>query len=117
MWTLISYIYFSEGLVNDAPRAVAAIRTMIEATDYCANQHNDAAQIAAKAFRLHEADMKLYMSRYNYRMEMPARLVVNNFKEATEFATEQGLVKKIPDWTDFIRPQFMRDAAPDRTTS
>jgi hypothetical protein len=50
-------------------------------------------------------------------MEMPARLVVNNFKEATEFATEQGLVKKIPDWTDFIRPQFMREAAPDRTTS
>lgn len=117
VWTLISYIYFSEGLVNDAPRAVAAIRTMIEATDYCANQRDDAAQIAAKAFRLHEADMKLYMSRYNYRMEMPARLVVNNFKEATEFATEQGLVKKIPDWTDFIRPQFMREAAPDRTTS
>jgi ABC-type nitrate/sulfonate/bicarbonate transport system substrate-binding protein len=116
VWVLVSYIYFSEGLVNDPPRAMSAIRTMIEATDYCANQRDDAAKIAAKAFRLPEADMKLYMSRFKYRMEMPTQLVVNNFKEATGFATEQALIKKIPDWSDFIWPQFMKEAAPDRTT-
>src|SRR5262249_35113185 len=45
VWILVSYIYFSERLVNDPPRAMSAIRTMIEATDYCANQRDDAAKI------------------------------------------------------------------------
>ena len=60
--------------------------------------------------------MKRYMSRFNYRMEMPKDLVVTNFGEAAEFAMEQAIIKKIPDWGDFIRPQLMKEAAPDRTT-
>jgi ABC-type nitrate/sulfonate/bicarbonate transport system substrate-binding protein len=102
--------------VNDRSRALAATSALIEATDYCANHQDDAAKAAAKAFRIPEADMKLYMSRIKYRMEMPTQLVVNNFKEAAEFAIEQAIIKKRPDWSDFIRPQFMKEAAPDRTT-
>ncbi len=70
---------------------------------------------AAKAFRIPEADMKLYMSRIKYRMEMPIGRVTTNFKEAADFALEQGIIKKPPDLSDFIRPQFMKEAAPDRT--
>ena len=84
--------------------------------DYCATYQDDAATAAAKAFRIPEADMKLYMSRINYRMEMPTNVVATNFKEAAEFALEQSITKKMPDWSDFIRPQFMKEAAPDRTT-
>jgi hypothetical protein len=59
--------------------------------------------------------MKLYMSRFTYRMEMPRDVVQNNFKEAAEFAMEQGIIKKVPDWNELLRPQFMKEAAPDRT--
>jgi taurine transport system substrate-binding protein len=116
VYVLTAYTYYSEGLVNDRPRAVAATQALIEATDYCASHQDDAAKAAAKAFRIPEVDMKRYMSRFNYRMEMPKDLVVTNFSEAAEFAMEQALIKKMPDWSDFIRPQLMKEAAPDRTT-
>ena len=115
VYTLTVYNYYSEGLVNDPPRAVAATRALIEATDYCASQQDDAAKAAAKAFRIPEADMKVYMSRFNYRMEMPKDVVLTNLKEAAEFAMEQAIIKKMPDSNDFIRPQIMKEAAPDRT--
>jgi ABC-type nitrate/sulfonate/bicarbonate transport system substrate-binding protein len=95
---------------------LAATRALIEATDYCATHQDDAAKAAATAYRIPEADMKVYMSRIKYRMEMPTELVGTNFREAAEFAMEQAIIKKIPDWSDFIRPQLMKEAAPDRTT-
>lgn len=114
VYVLTVYNYYSEGLVNDPPRAVAATKALIEATDYCASHQEDAAKAAAKAFRIPEADMKVYMSRFNYRMEMPKDVVLTNFREAAEFAMEQQIIKKLPDTNDFIRPQFMKEAAPDR---
>jgi ABC-type nitrate/sulfonate/bicarbonate transport system substrate-binding protein len=116
VYTLTIYNYYSQGLVNDPPRAIAATRALVEATDYCATHQEDAARAAAKAFRIPEADMKLYMSRFTYRMEMHKDVVQTNFREAAEFAMEQAISKKIPDWNDFLRPQFMKEAAPDRTT-
>ena len=59
--------------------------------------------------------MKLYMSRIKYRMEMPIDRVTGDFKGAADFALENGIIKKTPDWSEFIRPQFMKEAAPDRT--
>jgi ABC-type nitrate/sulfonate/bicarbonate transport system substrate-binding protein len=115
VYILTVYNYYSQGLVNDPPRAIAATRALVEATDYCMTHQEDAAKVAAKAFRIPEADMKLYMSRFNYRMEMPRDVVQNNFKEAAEFAMEQGIIKKAPDWNELLRPQFMKEAAPDRT--
>ena len=116
VYVLSVYNYYSEGLINDPSRAIAATKALVEATDYCATQQDDAAKVAAKAFRLPEADMKLYMSRFTYRMEMPKNVVLTNFRDAAEFAMEQTLIKKAPDMNDFIRPQFMKEAAPDRTT-
>ena len=116
VYILTIYNYYSQGLVNDPPRALAATRALIEATDYCMTHQEDAARAAAKAFRIPEADMKLYMSRFNYRMEMHKQVVQTNFREAAEFAHEQGIIKKMPDWNDFLRPQFMKEAAPDRAT-
>ncbi|PYM12319.1 MAG: hypothetical protein DMD81_24315 [Candidatus Rokuibacteriota bacterium] len=116
VYVLTVYNYYSEGLINDPPRAIAATKALIEATDYCATQQDDAAKITARAFRLPEADMKLYMSRFTYRMEMPKTVVLTNFREAAEFAMEQQLIKKAPDMNDFIRPQFVKEAAPDRAT-
>ena len=56
----------------------------------------------------------VYMSRMVYRTEMPKDIVVGNFTNAAELAMGEGIIKKIPDWNDFIRPQIMKDAAPDR---
>ncbi|HSX82403.1 MAG TPA: ABC transporter substrate-binding protein, partial [Candidatus Saccharimonadia bacterium] len=116
VYILTSYNYYSHGLIEDQSRAVAATRALIEATEYCAIHQDDAAQIVAKVFRIPEADMKLYMTRLTYRVEMPKDVVTTNFREAAAFAQEQDIIKKIPDWNDLIRPQVMQEAAPDRAT-
>jgi taurine transport system substrate-binding protein len=115
VFILNGFNYYSEGLVNDHDRAIAATKALVEATDYCANNQDDAAKAAAKAYRIPEADMKLYMSRIKYRMEMPIDQVTGDFKGAADFALENGIIKKTPDWSELIRPQFMKEAAPDRT--
>ena len=115
VFVLVSYNYYSQGLLNDPPRALAATRALVEATDYCANNLDEAARITGKAFRIPEADMKLYMSRMVYRMEMPKDVVLTNFREAAELAQGEGIIKKTPDWSDFVRPGFMKEAAPDRS--
>ena len=115
VFTLVSYDYYSQGLIDDKPRALAATKALMEATDFCTSNVDEAAKLAGKAFRIPEADMKLYMSRMKYRMEMPKDVVLSNFQGAAELALAENIIKKMPDWNDFIRPEFMKEAAPDRS--
>src|SRR5262249_40290663 len=114
VFILTSYDYYSQGLIDDQPRAAAATRALIEATDFCNANAAEAAKVAAKAFRIPEADMKVYMSRMKYRVEMPKDVVLGNFRGAAEVALGEGIIKKMPDWNDFVRPQLMKEVAPDR---
>jgi taurine transport system substrate-binding protein len=114
VYVLTSYNYYSQGLIDDRPRAIGATKALMEAADFCATNPDEAAALTAKAFRIPEPDMKVYMSRMVYRTEMPKDIVVGNFTNAAELAMGEGIIKKIPDWNDFIRPQIMKDAAPDR---
>jgi taurine transport system substrate-binding protein len=114
VFILTSYDYYSQGLIDDQPRAAAATRALIEATDFCNVNAAEAAKVAGKAFRIPEADMKVYMSRMNYRVEMPKDVVLGNFRGAAEVALGEGIIKKVPDWNDFVRPQLMKEVAPDR---
>jgi taurine transport system substrate-binding protein len=115
VFTLVSYDYYSQGLIDDKPRALAATQALMEATDFCTSNADEAAKLAGKAFRIQEADMKLYMSRMKYRMEMPKDVVLGNFQGAAELALAENIIKKMPDWSDFIRPEFMKTVAPDRS--
>src|SRR6476659_812049 len=71
VFILTSYDYYSQGLIDDQPRAAAATRALIEATDFCNTS-------------------------------------------AAEVALGEGIIKKMPDWNDFVRPQLMKEVAPDR---
>jgi ABC-type nitrate/sulfonate/bicarbonate transport system substrate-binding protein len=116
VYILTSYNYFSQGLIDDPPRAIAATKALVEATDFCANNPDEAARLTGKAFRIPEADMKLYMSRMIYRTEMPKDVVLSRLQNAADLALAEGIIKKMPDWNDFVRPQIIKQAAPDRTT-
>jgi taurine transport system substrate-binding protein len=114
VYVLTSYNYYSQGLIDDRPRAVGATKALMEAADFCATNPDEAAALTAKAFRIPEPDMKVYMSRMVYRMEMPKAVVTENFKGAAELALAEGIIKKMPDWNDFLRPQIIKEVAPDR---
>jgi hypothetical protein len=72
VFTLTVYNYYSPGLMNDAPRDVAATRALIGTTEYCATNREDAAQLTAKAFH----------SQYATPHRMPASLVLSHFNLA-----------------------------------
>jgi taurine transport system substrate-binding protein len=114
VFILTSYDYYSQGLIDDPARATAATKGLLEATDFCTSHPDEAAKLAGKAFRIPEADMKVYMSRMKYRMEMPKDVVLGNFRGAAELALAENIIKKMPDWNDFLRPQLMKEVAPDR---
>ena len=114
VYILTSYNYYSQGLIDDRERAVGATKALMEAADFCAANPDEAARLTGKAFRISETDMKLYMSRMIYRMEMPKEVVTGNFRNAAELAAAEGIIKKMPDWNDFIRPQIVKEVAPDR---
>jgi ABC-type nitrate/sulfonate/bicarbonate transport system substrate-binding protein len=114
VFVLTSYNYYSQGLIDDHQRAVGATKALIEAADFCASNPDESAQLTAKAFRIPEPDMKLYMSRMVYRMEVPKDVVTANFRAAADIALAENIIKKMPDWNDFIRPQIMKEVAPDR---
>ena len=114
VFILTSYNYYSQGLVDDPSRAIGATKGLLEATDFCAKNLDEAAAITGKAFRIPEPDMKLYMSRMVYRMEMPKSVVLGNFQNAADLALAEGIIKKAPDWNDMLRPQLMKEVAPDR---
>ena len=86
----------------------------LRSIELVATNLDEAARLTAKAFRIPEADMKVYMSRMVYRMEMPKGVVTENFKGAAELALGEGIIKKMPDWSDFLRPQIIKEIAPDR---
>src|SRR5437660_6038221 len=98
VYILNSYHYLSHGLMDDHPRAIGATKALVEATDFCATNPDEAARLTGKAFRIPEADMKLYMSRMVYRTEMPKDVVLGNFSNAAELALAEGIIKKTPDW-------------------
>jgi taurine transport system substrate-binding protein len=114
VYVLTSYNYYSQGLVDDHERAVGATKALMEAADFCTSNPDEAARLTAKAFRIAEPDMKLYMSRMVYRMEMPKDVVTANFRAAAEMALAENIIKKMPDWNDFIRPQIIKEVAADR---
>jgi len=114
VYVLTSYNYYSQGLVDDHERAVGATKALMEAADFCTSNPDEAARLTAKAFRIAEPDMKLYMSRMVYRMEMPKDVVTSNFRAAAEMALAENIIKKMPDWNDFIRPQIIKEVAADR---
>ena len=61
--------------------------------------------------------MKLYMSRMviSHR-DAEGRGDWGISRNAAELAVAEGIIKKMPDWSDFIRPQIIKEAAPERTT-
>lgn len=110
------YIYYSEGLVNDRERALAVTRALIEATDYCAANPSEAAKSAAKAFRISDSEARGYVDKLKFHVQLPKQETLADFKEAADFCVNVGLIKHMPDFNDFIRPQFLKEVAPDRAT-
>lgn len=108
------YVFFSQSLVNDRERAEAVTRALIDATDYCAANPDEAAKSAAKAFRLTELEARGYVDKLTFRAQLPMKETRDDLEEWSNFCLKVGLIKKMPNFSELIRPEFMKTVAPDR---
>lgn len=110
----VDYVYFSQSLVNDRDRALAVTRSLIEATDYCAANPAEAAKSAAKAFHLTEPEARGYVDKLTFKAQLPKKETLSDLEQWSNFCLKVSLIKKIPDFNEFVQPQFMKAVAPDR---
>jgi NitT/TauT family transport system substrate-binding protein len=110
------YFYFSQALLEDQARGEAVMRALVEGADFCENNKGIAAVAAQKAFRLPPEDAKKAVDSLHFRVEMNRDELIKDFTDQAQFALDAGVIKKIPNWDDFIQPQFLKAVAPDRVT-
>jgi ABC-type nitrate/sulfonate/bicarbonate transport system substrate-binding protein len=108
------YVFYSEALVNDRERALAVMRSLIEAADYCAREPAETAKSAAKAFRLSESEARGYVDKLTFKVHLPKKETQADLEDWGSFCQRVGLIKQMPNLAEFIRPEFIKQIAPDR---
>lgn len=110
------YFYFSEAMMQDQPRAEAAMRALLEGADFCQNNKEIAAKTAEKAFKLPPENAKQAIDSLDFRVEMHKDQVLTDYIDQAEFALKAGVIKQIPNWDEFLQPQILKAVAPDRVS-
>jgi len=106
--------YYSKALVEDHELAVAVTKGLIDAADFCENEPEETIKVASEAFRVPLEAARDTIGKLKFRVEMNKDKMLPELIEYANFCMEAKLIKAMPDWGDFLRPDIMRDAAPDR---
>jgi len=106
--------YYSKPLVEDHELAVAVTKGLIDAADFCQNDPKETAKVVSEAFRIAPEDAVRFVNNLTYRIEMDKNTLLPDLVDYADFCLEAGLINEMPDWDEFLRPDIMRDAAPDR---
>ncbi|WPB59187.1 ABC transporter substrate-binding protein [Xylophilus sp. GOD-11R] len=110
----VMYLYFSEDLIRQKALAEDTLAGLMEATDWITKNKEETAEIIHKGFRLPEPDAKRGLNELSFRISMNKEPVLKDFENLAEFSRRNGLIKKAPDWNEFMRPDILKAVAPDR---
>ena len=114
VFTLVSYDYYSQGLIDDKPRALAATKALIEATDFCTSNPDEAAKARRQGFPHSGSGYEALYDPHEIPHGDAEGRRAGQFPGRGRVGAGENIIKKMPDWNDFIRPQFMKEVAPDR---
>jgi ABC-type nitrate/sulfonate/bicarbonate transport system substrate-binding protein len=112
--TFTTLNYYSKPLVEDHQLAVAVTKGLIEAAEYCEKNREEAAKIVSQDLRIPENDARDAVNKLTFRVEMHKDKMLPELIDYANFCLEAKLIKEMPNWSDILRPQIMKDAAPDR---
>ena len=111
---MVMYLYFSEGLIKDKSLAQDTLAGLLEATDWITKNKEETAGIINKGFRLPEADARRGLDQLSFRVSMNKEPVMKDFENLADFSKRNTLIKKSPEWSEFMRPDILKAVAPDR---
>lgn len=110
----VMYIYFSQGLVDNLDVAERTLKAMMETADWIQENKDEAAHIIEEAYRLPQEDAVTQLSNLTFRVEMMKEPVMKDFISFAEFGLRQEMIKEMPDWDVFMRPEFMQAVDSER---
>lgn len=110
----VMYLYFSQGLVDSPDVAERALKAVMDTADWIEDHKDETASIIEAAYRLPHEDAVKQLSNLTFRVEMMKEPVMKDFISFAEFGVRQEMIKGVPDWDEFMRPEFMRAIAPER---
>lgn len=112
----VMYLYFSEGLIKDKSLAEDTMAGLVEATDWITANQDETASIINKGFRLPEPDAKRGLTQLKFNVSMNKAPVMKDFEDLAAFSQRNTLIKKFPEWNEFMRPDILKAVAPSRVS-
>ena len=69
-----------------------------------------------EGFRLPEPDAKRGLGELTFNVSMNKAPVMKDFEDLAEFSKRNTLIKKSPEWDEFMRPDILKAVAPNRVS-
>lgn len=113
VYKLNVYIYASQRMVDDPQLAANTLKAIIAASEWMKQNGEEAARITAEVYKTTPDESRAVIARHVYDMQWSGQLA-KNFEHAAQFAKDNNVITSVPNLQEFLRPEFLRSAAPDR---
>lgn len=114
LFPLTQYTYFSQRMVNDPALAEAALRAIVAAANWIPQNFDEAVQVVADTYHMKTTDAEPIMKLVKHDVHFDVERFTANFANAAAFGQKVEIFKEIPNYKAFLKPEFLRAAAPDR---
>jgi NitT/TauT family transport system substrate-binding protein len=113
---LLVYIGASEKLYSSRPLAVAFLKGMVEAGDWCNANRDETASLIATEFKIAPEDARRFVGYFDYSVRWN-RKSMEELEAVAKFMVERKIVATPPDLNQVINIDYLREAAAARVTS
>ncbi|MBI3964465.1 MAG: ABC transporter substrate-binding protein [Chloroflexi bacterium] len=114
--TLRQYYYFGQRLTNDKELGVNVLKGLVEANGWIKGNVDESAQILGATFNLPTAEAKDQIQRYEWGTTRFTPEIKRAVEDAAKWLLSIKVIDTLPNLDEYLRPEFMKQAAPDRVT-
>lgn len=107
----------TDSFIEKNPNTIGSLlKALKKATDYIAENPDDAAKVVAEGINQDPADVKEIMAKYTYTMEYSKAFVDASISMA-DFMKEMGNIPAAPDISQYTSPSLLQSVLPELYTA
>jgi ABC-type nitrate/sulfonate/bicarbonate transport system substrate-binding protein len=108
-----STLQVTDDFLEENPNTIkAVIRGLMKATDYINENREESIKILSPILQLEEDELREVMKRNVYSMTVDDSFI-NGSDEIANFLLEVGNIQEVPELTDYVNFDLLREVAPD----
>ena len=116
IYRLTDYFYYNKRLMDDRPLGQALMQALLEAHDWTTKNLEEATRLGAEAYKLDYAMASNITKMFTFAGYFSPE-IKSNMIRAAEFMKSINLITELPNWEEYLRPEVMQAAAPERVTA